>query len=162
MSLLVLQDSAPDALRPGESAEHPLEERGAAAARSARASERAASGGPDPSDAPTRDSKTDDLLMFEIVSLLVDEAPGARAEQQPLADALSQAEARVLRHLPTHLTAVEIAAELCISVNTVKTHMRHIYAKLNVHRRREVVERARELGLLAPGLGRPSRKALAR
>ena len=37
-----------------------------------------------------------------------------------------------------------------LSVNTVKTHMRHLYDKLGVHRRHEAVEQARALGLLAP------------
>jgi LuxR family maltose regulon positive regulatory protein len=44
----------------------------------------------------------------------------------------------------------EIAAELYVSQNTVKTHMRSLYAKLGTHRRHEAVERARALGLLAP------------
>jgi LuxR family transcriptional regulator, maltose regulon positive regulatory protein len=43
----------------------------------------------------------------------------------------------------------EIASELFVSVNTIRTHMRHLYAKLGVHRRADAVERARELGLLA-------------
>jgi LuxR family transcriptional regulator, maltose regulon positive regulatory protein len=63
---------------------------------------------------------------------------------------LSDAESKVLRYLSTHLTAAEIAGELCVSANTVKTHMRHLYAKLGVHRRSEAVERARAFGLLAP------------
>ena len=42
----------------------------------------------------------------------------------------------------------EIADELHLSANTVKTHMRQIYAKLEVHKRSEAVARARELGLL--------------
>jgi LuxR family maltose regulon positive regulatory protein len=67
-----------------------------------------------------------------------------------LAEPLSEAELRVLRYLPTNLRAPEIAGELFVSVNTVRTHMRHIYAKLGVHQRAEAVERARELGLLAP------------
>ena len=65
-------------------------------------------------------------------------------------DELSDAESKVLRYLPTHLTAAEIAGDLCVSSNTVKTHMRHLYAKLGVHRRSEAVERARAFGLLAP------------
>jgi LuxR family transcriptional regulator, maltose regulon positive regulatory protein len=56
----------------------------------------------------------------------------------------------VLGHLPGELTAGEIASELYLSANTVRTHLRHIYAKLDAHTRREAVERARELGLLAP------------
>jgi LuxR family maltose regulon positive regulatory protein len=38
-----------------------------------------------------------------------------------------------------------------VSVNTIRTHMRHLYTKLGVHRRADAVQRARELGLLAPG-----------
>jgi LuxR family maltose regulon positive regulatory protein len=67
-----------------------------------------------------------------------------------LTDPLTDGEARILRYLPTHLTAQEIASELSLSVHTVTTHMRHLYAKLGVHRRRQAVEHARELGLLAP------------
>jgi len=52
--------------------------------------------------------------------------------------------------LPTHLSRQEIADELYVSANTVKTHMRHLYAKLGTHRRAEAVKRARALGLLAP------------
>jgi LuxR family maltose regulon positive regulatory protein len=44
----------------------------------------------------------------------------------------------------------EIAGQLYLSVNTARTHMRHLYAKLGVHRRHEAVEQARGLGLLAP------------
>jgi LuxR family maltose regulon positive regulatory protein len=62
---------------------------------------------------------------------------------------LSESESRVLRYLPTNLSAAEIAHELCVSVNTVKTHQRHLYAKFGVHRRREAVDRGRALGLLA-------------
>lgn len=64
---------------------------------------------------------------------------------------LSESETRLLRYLPTNLSVPEIAAEVYLSVNTVKTHMRHIYEKLGSHRRAQAVERARALGLLAPG-----------
>ena len=67
---------------------------------------------------------------------------------------LSESETRVLRYLPTHLTAPEIANELYLSVNTVSTHTRHLYAKLGVHSRHEAVDRARALGLLAPSTRR--------
>ncbi len=64
-------------------------------------------------------------------------------------DELSEAELRVVRYLPSNLKAPEIAAELCVSANTVRTHIRHIYAKLDTHDRNKAVVRARELGLLA-------------
>ena len=67
-----------------------------------------------------------------------------------MAEPLSDAELRVLRYLPTNLSAPEIARELSVSVTTVRTHTRHIYTKLSVHHRAAAVERARELGLLAP------------
>ena len=72
-----------------------------------------------------------------------------------LAEPLSRAETRVLRYLPTKLSAPEIADEMYLSVNTVKTHMRHLYDKLGAHRRHEAVEQARALGLLAPSPRRP-------
>ena len=56
----------------------------------------------------------------------------------------------MLRYLPTHLTAPEIAGELSVSTTTVKPHLRNLYAKLGAHSRAEAVERARALGLLAP------------
>jgi DNA-binding NarL/FixJ family response regulator len=48
---------------------------------------------------------------------------------------------------------------LYLSVNTVKTHMHHLYCKLGVHHRHEAVERARALGLLAPAPRRPGTAA---
>jgi LuxR family maltose regulon positive regulatory protein len=70
------------------------------------------------------------------------------AEHVPLSEALSPAETRVLRYLPTLLSLREIGDELYLSVNTIKVHVRHIYAKLEVHSRRRAAERARALGLL--------------
>ena len=68
---------------------------------------------------------------------------------------LTKSEARVLRYLPTHLGASEIAAELYLSADTVKTHLRHLYRKLGVHSRQEAVQRARAVGLLAGSSGGP-------
>ena len=51
-------------------------------------------------------------------------------------------------YLPTHLGAPEIAAELYLSANTVKTHLRHLYRKLGAHSRHEAVQRAQAIGLL--------------
>ncbi len=77
-------------------------------------------------------------------------APGRRRERQMPPEPLTASELRVLRYLPSNLSAGEIAAELYVSTSTVKTHMRHIYEKLDAHRRTEAVDRARELGLLGP------------
>jgi len=65
---------------------------------------------------------------------------------------LSPTELRVLRYLPTNLSRPEIASELSVSVNTVNTHIRNIYAKLQAQDRTSAVQRARELRLLSGGL----------
>jgi LuxR family maltose regulon positive regulatory protein len=67
----------------------------------------------------------------------------------PLLEPLSERECAILRYLPTTLSNREIAAELFVTTNTVKTHLRSIYRKLDVARRREAVERARDLRLLS-------------
>ena len=91
-------------------------------------------------------------LISEILNLLSGHAPAARPDNaEPLQEPLSESELRVLRYLPTNLRASEIAAELFVSLNTIRTHMRNVYAKLGVHSRADAVRRARELGLLAPG-----------
>jgi LuxR family transcriptional regulator, maltose regulon positive regulatory protein len=63
----------------------------------------------------------------------------------PPAEELSPTELRVLRYLPTNLSRPEIASELSLSVNTVNTHVRNIYAKLHARDRSSAVQRAREL-----------------
>jgi ATP/maltotriose-dependent transcriptional regulator MalT len=75
---------------------------------------------------------------------------------QPLLEPLSGSEVRVLRYLPTNLSAPEIARELSVSPNTVKTHIRHLYAKFGTHHRAEAVDLARALGLLAPARASPA------
>ena len=65
-----------------------------------------------------------------------------------IAVALTDTEHRVLAFLPSYRSLSEIAAEMCVSVNTVKTHVRSIYAKLGVGTRKEAVERADATGLL--------------
>jgi LuxR family transcriptional regulator, maltose regulon positive regulatory protein len=90
-------------------------------------------------------------LLSTILDVLAGTSARGDRETTPLRDDLSDAELRVLRFLPSNLKAPEIAAELFVSSNTVRTHLRHIYAKLDAHSRQEAVARARELGLLAPG-----------
>jgi LuxR family maltose regulon positive regulatory protein len=67
----------------------------------------------------------------------------------PLAQELTPSELRVLRYLPTNLSRHEIADELSVSLNTVGTHLRRIYAKLGADDRSAAVQRARELRLLS-------------
>jgi LuxR family transcriptional regulator, maltose regulon positive regulatory protein len=89
-------------------------------------------------------------LLDRIRDLLSgNQAPSASPEHSPLPP-LSDREVRVLRYLPTHLSAPEIAADLSVATSTVKTHMRSLYAKLGAHSRAEAVETARARGLLAP------------
>ena len=64
---------------------------------------------------------------------------------------LSRSELRVLRYLPTNLTRREIAGELSVSVHTVDSHIRRIYAKLGAADRTSAVQRGRELRLLSVG-----------
>ena len=97
-----------------------------------------------------RHRTTHAALIAEIQSLLAGRRLAPAASLKPLPEPLSDSEMRVLRYLSTNMTAQEIAAELSVSRNTVKTHMRNLYAKLSTHRRGETVARARELGLLAP------------
>ncbi len=69
----------------------------------------------------------------------------------PQTEELSPTELRILRYLPTNLSRPEIASELSVSVNTVNTHVRNIYAKLQASDRSSAVQRARELRLLSAG-----------
>jgi LuxR family maltose regulon positive regulatory protein len=67
---------------------------------------------------------------------------------QPLVDPLSEHEVEVLRLLRTELSGPEIARQRMVSLNTIRTHTQHIYAKLGVNNRRAAVRRAEELNLL--------------
>ncbi|HTR92383.1 MAG TPA: LuxR C-terminal-related transcriptional regulator [Trebonia sp.] len=82
---------------------------------------------------------------------VADDGPASVPSQRiphELPDPLTQRELTVLRLLATTMSTVEIADELCLSVNTVKTHLAAIYRKLPASRRREAVLRARELELI--------------
>jgi LuxR family maltose regulon positive regulatory protein len=96
------------------------------------------------------------FLLYPTADLLQRQArlrttPAARPKDAaPPREPLSKSELRVLRYLSTNLPAPEIAAELFVSLNTIRTHLRNVYAKLGVHSRADAVKRARELGLLSP------------
>lgn len=83
-------------------------------------------------------------------------APARAPAQHGPVDALSPRERDVLRLLRSELTGPEIAAELVVSLNTVRTHTRNIVSKLGVTNRRAAVRRAGELGL-QPARGSPRR-----
>jgi LuxR family maltose regulon positive regulatory protein len=89
-----------------------------------------------------------------LVGELLESLDGSDGRSRPSAplvvEPLSPREQAVLRYLPTMMSNQEIASELFVSVNTVKTHLKAIYRKLDVADRREAVRRARKLELLAP------------
>jgi len=80
----------------------------------------------------------------------VEQPVAARETRAVFAEELSDREAAVLRFLPTMMSNNEIAAELFVSVNTVKSHLKSIYRKLDVADRRHAVRRAREMQLIGP------------
>ncbi|WP_052890319.1 LuxR C-terminal-related transcriptional regulator [Thermogemmatispora carboxidivorans] len=98
------------------------------------------------------------LLRAYAESLLQDFA-SAQSQQPPiitnveaaLPESFSVQELRVLRLLAVGYSNADIARELVVSVNTVRTHVRHIYQKLNVHSRHRAVAAARRYGLLQAG-----------
>ena len=65
-----------------------------------------------------------------------------------LLEPLSERELQVLRLLDSTLTSEEIAGELFVSVHTIRTHIRNIYGKLDVHGRIEAIQKARNLRLI--------------
>jgi LuxR family transcriptional regulator, maltose regulon positive regulatory protein len=75
----------------------------------------------------------------------------------PSSMALTAAEIRVLRLLPTHLSLGEIAEELRVSRNTIKTQVAATYGKLQAATRAEAVRRGQQLGLLDGADGQPDR-----
>ena len=82
-----------------------------------------------------------------------DRAEQASSSGAALQCLLTNAELRVLGYLPSHLCFREIAERLYVSSNTVKTHARAIYRKLEVSSRGEAVDRARRAGLVGQAVG---------
>ena len=88
-------------------------------------------------------------LAGELGEALDPQASGAPERRSALLlEPLSDRETAVLRYLPTALSKAEIASEMFVSVNTVKTHMKNIYRKLDVTDRSHAVRRARTLHLV--------------
>jgi LuxR family maltose regulon positive regulatory protein len=90
-------------------------------------------------------------LIGEVLDLVHSGATAHGEAPVPPREELSARELAVLRYLPTMLTSQEIAGELFVSLNTVKSHLKNVYRKLDADGRRDAVRRARELGLVAPG-----------
>ncbi|MDQ3937627.1 MAG: LuxR C-terminal-related transcriptional regulator, partial [Chloroflexota bacterium] len=83
-----------------------------------------------------------------------DRRSSERPRRQPLIEPLSERELEVLRLLASDLDGPAIARELVVSLNTLRTHTKNIFAKLGVNSRRAAVRRAAELQLLRPTAGR--------
>jgi len=90
------------------------------------------------------DLSTEQYVFVETVLAEVEPSPAASELVEPLTDR----EMEVLRLLPTGLTTAEIAERLFISYHTVRTHLKHIYGKLDAHSRHEAVIHAEDFGLL--------------
>ncbi|MET8832926.1 LuxR C-terminal-related transcriptional regulator, partial [Micromonospora sp. NPDC004540] len=100
---------------------------------------------------PPLDSTSIPLTWRGVLSSSVrprDWASRRAGAERTLDEPLTERELTILRYLQSILSNVEIASELSLSVNTVKTHVRNIYRKLDATRRREAVRRARELRLI--------------
>jgi len=76
----------------------------------------------------------------------------AGVAKEGLPDTLSEREAEVLQLLTAGLSNQEIAERLIVSLNTIKTHVKNIYAKLGVESRTQAIARARQLGILVYGV----------
>ena len=86
--------------------------------------------------------------VADVLAALDRRAPSVDVTRAQLLAPLSEREHAILRYLPTLMSNTEIAGELFVSTNTVKTHVRNIYRKLGATRRRDAVDRARRLELL--------------
>jgi LuxR family transcriptional regulator, maltose regulon positive regulatory protein len=103
-------------------------------------------------EALPRRETTHAALLTDILDVIHGSSLAAKdSSSSPPAEELSPTELRVLRYLPTNLSRPEIASELSVSVHTVNTHIRSIYAKLGAGDRSSAVQRARELRLLSAG-----------
>jgi LuxR family maltose regulon positive regulatory protein len=88
-----------------------------------------------------------DELLIDLIKSAPAPAGSAGIRLGPLVESLTDREAIVLRYLRSTLSTAEIAGILSVSTNTVKTHVKNVYRKLDVGSRRDAVRRARDLGL---------------
>ena len=103
-------------------------------------------------DALPRHETAHGALLADIVDLLRGaSAPSMDRERASAAGGAQPQRTACARYLPTNLTRPEIARELYVSINTVNTHIRNIYSKLDARDRSSAVQRARELRLLSAG-----------
>jgi LuxR family maltose regulon positive regulatory protein len=96
-------------------------------------------------------SMTADAYALRLIATFDDRAEAGAPSRQPLPERLSDRELEVLQLLASELGGPDIARHLVVSVHTVRTHTKSIYAKLGVNSRRSAVNRARELELLSRG-----------
>ena len=104
----------------------------------------------------SRGVKVDYITKLLTAFQLPEEAPmpkgsgttSLRSTSANLIEPLSEREFEVLRFLNSHLDVPEIASEMMIAPTTLRTHIRNIYLKLDVHGRLEVLQKARDLGLI--------------
>jgi LuxR family maltose regulon positive regulatory protein len=87
-------------------------------------------------------------LLNAYSSQVAQTQPAPSQEKREVIEPLSERELEVLRLLPSSLSSTEMAGELSISVNTLRSHLKSIYAKLSVHSRYEAIARAKAIGLL--------------
>ena len=95
----------------------------------------------------------DDPALARYAGRLADmcEGPGVGQEESPLVEPLSDREREVVALVADGLTNREIAQKLFIAESTVKSHLNHIYGKLDVRNRTQAVAQARALHLLGAG-----------
>ena len=99
-------------------------------------------------DRPAPRAHLERLLRLAIVDLSAGHAVRLPSSVPGLVEHLTERELLVLAYLPSHLSNSEIAQRLDVSVNTVKTHLRHIYRKFLVTGRREAVAAAEQMRLV--------------
>ena len=89
-----------------------------------------------------------DMLLDSLSAEFQTKQSSLGAKSSKILEALSHREMEVLQLLQSSLSSTEMAHDLSISINTLRTHQKNIYAKLNAHSRYEAIARAKEAGLL--------------